>query len=223
MRDLFDDFMDELRKREAAARGEDPGPRRQRPPDPDDDDDDRARPDDADDESGDGGSGRPDDDADDATDERRRRRSTRDDHRCPSTAPATATPRPGRARMTAAGNRAARAGRRLGIALLILALLGIFLLFSVGIDLWTDVAVVRERRLRPGLLDAADRDRRAGHRGVPRRARRAARQPLAGRPAVAAAVGRGWHVPLPVRPAQRGGPGGRFPSRQHPLAVRWGP
>ena len=38
-----------------------------------------------------------------------------------------------------AGNRAARAGRRLGIALLILALLGIFLLFSVGIDLWTDV------------------------------------------------------------------------------------
>ena len=28
MRDLFDDFMDELRRREAAARGEDPGPPR---------------------------------------------------------------------------------------------------------------------------------------------------------------------------------------------------
>ena len=28
MRDLFDDFMEELRRREAAARGEDPGPPR---------------------------------------------------------------------------------------------------------------------------------------------------------------------------------------------------
>src|SRR4051794_20352860 len=33
MRDLFDDFMEELRRREAAARGEDPGPpRRPTPP-----------------------------------------------------------------------------------------------------------------------------------------------------------------------------------------------
>ena len=138
MRDLFDDFMDELRKREAAARGEDPGPEGQRPPDPDDDDDDRARPDD---EPGEGGSGRPDDDADDdagdATDDAggdrpetitdARRRRGRPRRRGPG------GPDDG------AGNRAARAGRRLGIALLILALLGIFLLFSVGIDLWTDV------------------------------------------------------------------------------------
>jgi hypothetical protein len=30
MRNLFDDFLDELRRREAIARGEDPGPPRQR-------------------------------------------------------------------------------------------------------------------------------------------------------------------------------------------------
>ena len=43
MRDLFDDFMDELRKREAAAHGEDPGPDRRRDEaatNPDDVDDD---------------------------------------------------------------------------------------------------------------------------------------------------------------------------------------
>src|SRR6478609_542333 len=138
MRDLFDDFMDELRKREAAARGEDPGPNRQRPPDPDDGDDEPGRPDDADD----GGSEPPDHDAkdddgdsaaDDAggdrpetiSDARRRRRGPR--RRGPG------GPNDG------AGNRAARAGRRLGIVLILLALLGVFLLFSVGIDLWTDV------------------------------------------------------------------------------------
>ncbi|HEX6867796.1 MAG TPA: UPF0182 family protein, partial [Candidatus Limnocylindrales bacterium] len=37
MRDLFDDFLEELRRREAEARGEDPGRRSDRP-DPDDDD-----------------------------------------------------------------------------------------------------------------------------------------------------------------------------------------
>src|SRR4029077_10738823 len=44
MRDLFDDFLEELRRREAIARGEDPGPERppqssQDRPDPDDADD----------------------------------------------------------------------------------------------------------------------------------------------------------------------------------------
>ncbi len=139
MRDLFDDFMDELRKREAAARGEDPGPGGQRPPDPDDDDDDRARPDD---EPGEGGSGRSDDDGDDDA-------GDASDEDAGGDRPETITDarrRRGRPRRRGpggpddgAGNRAARAGRRLGIALLILALLGIFLLFSVGIDLWTDV------------------------------------------------------------------------------------
>ena len=47
MRDLFDDFLEELRRREAAARGEDPdagGPRRTKSvgPDPGDDDGDRG-------------------------------------------------------------------------------------------------------------------------------------------------------------------------------------
>ena len=137
MRDLFDDFMDELRKREAAARGEDPGPGRQRPPDPDDDGDDHDRPDDTDDDSGESGSGPSDDDAADTADD-----DAGGDR--PETITA-ARRRRGRRRRgpggpdDGAGNRAARAGRRLGIALLILALLGVFLLFSVGIDLWTDV------------------------------------------------------------------------------------
>ncbi len=139
MRDLFDDFMDELRKREAAARGEDPDPAGRRGSDPQggddgdgdrdpaDDESDDARPDAADEAGSDGP-----DAADDADDDRPRpisevrRRRGRRGRRGPG------GPDDG------AGNRAARAGRRLGIALLIVVLLGIFLLFSVGLDLWTD-------------------------------------------------------------------------------------
>jgi len=56
MRDLFDDFMDEMRRREAAARGEDPGPAKSRRgasgPDEGPDDDDQERDADADAEAG---------------------------------------------------------------------------------------------------------------------------------------------------------------------------
>ena len=58
MRDLFDEFMEELRRREAIGRGEDPdrkAPRRVSPDDdpPDDDDPDDAARDDASDEADD--------------------------------------------------------------------------------------------------------------------------------------------------------------------------
>ena len=147
MRDLFDDFMEELRRREAVARGEDPGPPRQRGGDDDHDDrDDDDRADGDSDESGgdheqaDGSHDERDesDDSDAATgdrsdqaleeprsiDERRRRGRRRG--RAPG------GPNDG------AGSRAARFGRRMVIALVVLVVLGIILLFSVGLDLWTD-------------------------------------------------------------------------------------
>ena len=141
--------MDELRKREAAARGEDPDPSSGRPPDGSGDGD----PDDDDDEAGKRHAGSSDamsDDAsdDDATDDE----ATDDDAATDDDEGDSDRPQPisdarrrGRRRGRGpggpddgAGSRAARAGRRIGIALLILVVLGIVLLFSVGIDLWTD-------------------------------------------------------------------------------------
>ncbi|MDP9482238.1 MAG: UPF0182 family protein, partial [Chloroflexota bacterium] len=101
MRDMFDDFLEELRRREAAARGEDPDagkPRRARPVGPD-----------------------PDDGGDDDPD----RRSAPDD------APPKRRPRPVR-------SEPRRPRRRLGWWAIGLAILLLFLLFSVGLDLWTD-------------------------------------------------------------------------------------
>ena len=147
MRDLFDDFMEELRRREAIARGQDPDAAGSR----------------------DRGSNRqPDDtgDEDEPSDERRRRARGH-----ATTTPTTPTRRPTASRRTprttriascrcrsptiavaadhrvvavravrttAAPSRAARAGRRLGIGVVIVAILAVILLFSVGIDLWTD-------------------------------------------------------------------------------------
>ncbi len=104
MRDLFDDFLEELRRREAAARGEDPDagqPRRARPVGPDPGDD------------GDG---------DDDGPEGRRASSER--------------PPPRRPRPVRTGPERPR--RRLGWWAIGLAVLALFLLFSVGLDLWTD-------------------------------------------------------------------------------------
>jgi len=88
MRDLFDDFLEELRRREAVARGEDPdadAPRRPRPVDPDPGDDGPAQP--------------------------RRRESGR-------------------------GRRDGR--RRPAWWVIGLVVLAVFLIFSFGLDLWTD-------------------------------------------------------------------------------------
>jgi len=129
MRDLFDDFMEELRRREAIARGEDPGPPRKRGGD-DPDGRDPQHPDGRDeDESGDD-SDPADDRSDQVLEEPRRiderRRRARRGGRPPG------GPNDG------GGGRAARFGRRMGIAIVVLAVLGVILLFSVGLDLWTD-------------------------------------------------------------------------------------
>jgi len=158
MRDLFDDFMDELRKREATARGQDPdggssgdrGPGRAQ-----DGDDANGQDDDDADRADGGGSDATDDDAhaddtddtddtdDDLTDADDETAHPDDDDRPRPISDASR--RGGRSGgrgpggpNDGAGSRAARAGRRLGIAMLILIVLGVFLLFSVGLDLWTD-------------------------------------------------------------------------------------
>lgn len=114
MRDLFDDFLEELRRREAAARGEDPdagAPRRPRPvgsdgPDGPDDD-------------GDG------DDGDGGDDGRR------------STPPREPSP-PRRPRVLSDDGPGPGPGRTIGWFVAGIVLLVLFSLFSFGLDLWTD-------------------------------------------------------------------------------------
>jgi uncharacterized membrane protein (UPF0182 family) len=136
MRDLFDDFMEELRKREALARGRDPDARR-----PDDRRTDPSN-DDADDES----DPAADTDQDRDTD---RDASTDDDETAddePADRPVSIVehrrrggpPRGPGGPDDGAGSRAAMAGRRFGLGLVIVAVIAVFLLFSFGIDLWTD-------------------------------------------------------------------------------------
>src|SRR6476620_10028805 len=126
MRDLFDDFMEELRRREAAARGEDPGP----PRSPD------REPDEADDADSDlDTDAEPGDDSSDDTDTFTPPRSLDDARRGGGRRP------PGRGPggpNDGGPGRAARTGRRLGLYAIVAAVIFIFLLFSVGIDLWTD-------------------------------------------------------------------------------------
>ena len=125
MRDLFDDFMDELRRREAEARGEDPdtvAPRRRRPegqrpegqrPDPPDDDGDE-----------------PDRDQPDGSDE-----GGSDDE---SPTPLRRTSRGGPNDGGGTRDRLRRAGRSVLIVLAGLAVLGLIALFAFGLEIWTD-------------------------------------------------------------------------------------
>src|SRR6478672_8335070 len=121
MRDLFDDFLEELRRREAQARGEpDPTPKPPNRPDPDDRDPDDGDPD------------RPesDDDGDDAD-------RTED-------GPATGDrppPQHIRSRRRPGGpddGAGMGRGRRFGLWVMVAALIALFVLFTFGIDLWTD-------------------------------------------------------------------------------------
>jgi hypothetical protein len=117
MRDMFDDFMEELRRREAQARGE-------RPPDPrndggrDDGDDDDDRDDDADPEH-------------DSEPERidRDRPARQSDERPPRRRP------PGG---PDDGRDEGSTGRRIGLGVGIAIVIAIIVLFSFGLDLWTD-------------------------------------------------------------------------------------
>lgn len=128
MRNLFDDFLDELKRREAAARGEDPGP----PPDRHGTDDDRDA--DADEDT-------VDEPADGASDD--------DGGPRPIFEPRRAEPprRGGPPRRRGpggpndgarSGGGAAAAGRRFGLGAGIVVVLGLLLLFGIGLDLWTD-------------------------------------------------------------------------------------
>ena len=114
MRDLFDDFLEELRRREAIARGEDPdlnAPRKARRVGPDDE----PEPDD------DGPEGdRPDGDHPDGD---------RGGERQP--------PRPIRTIPKRRGSGGGR-GRRIATWMLAIAALAILVLFVFGLDLWTD-------------------------------------------------------------------------------------
>ena len=122
MRDLFTDFLDELRKREAAARG--------KASDPDD------APEGVDEAAAeeDPGAGGPAADADE-----------------PSVPPRPIFDRGGRRGGPPRGRgpggpndggdiggRAARAGARFGLGAVIIAILALVVLFGVGLDLWTD-------------------------------------------------------------------------------------
>jgi hypothetical protein len=140
MRNLFDDFLEELRRREAAARGEDPGPNRRgagndRDPDRDDSDSDS-----------DSASGRDDmvdreegEDLADGEDE------SEDRDQPQPIMGARRGDGPPRRRGPGGpndgggfGGRAARAGRRFGLGAAVIIFLALVVLFGVGLDLWTD-------------------------------------------------------------------------------------
>ena len=139
MSDLFDDFLEELRKREASGARRGPrrrpgaGAERPRQTTPDDDDDadghrrrrtrrERRRP-----SRRRTTTRRPDDSAADPDPTTRRRASV-------GVAPATRSRRPRRRRLEP--GRARRPPLRSRV--FVVAILAVFLLFSVGIDLWTD-------------------------------------------------------------------------------------
>jgi uncharacterized membrane protein (UPF0182 family) len=139
MRDLFDDFLDELRKREAAVRGQSAG----RPGDPGHDetaaDEPTDEPDGAvADETADADSPpdveEPDADAEDSDAEPRPIFDAPRGRGGPPRRRGPGGPNDG----GDLGGRAARAGRRFGLAVIILAIVALIILFGVGIDLWTD-------------------------------------------------------------------------------------
>jgi len=132
MRNLFDDFLDELRKREAGARGDDSDASR---PSHEDESDDAREPGDEDREPS---AVDADDDPDAANEPRPIFEPSRRDEPPRRGGP----PRPrgpgGPDDGGRFGGRAARAGQRYGLVAGIVIILGLVLLFGVGLDLWTD-------------------------------------------------------------------------------------
>ncbi|MEP6638056.1 MAG: UPF0182 family protein [Chloroflexota bacterium] len=135
MRDLFDDFLEELRKRQAMERGADPDAIRS-PNLRSSSEADREDPDaDAVDETEPAVIRDEDVAADEPDDAESPVLRSLDDQRRRGGPPRGRGPGgpddggPG---------RAARAGRRVGLVAIVIALIALFLLFSVGIDLWTD-------------------------------------------------------------------------------------
>ena len=122
MRNLFDDFIEELRRREAASRGE-------RPADPPAADSDPDEPDPESRAAVDDGEPDPADRPRPIMDPPRRDGPPR--RRGPG---GPGGPNDG----GQFGSRAGRAGRRFGIGAGIVVVVGLVLLFGVGLDLWTD-------------------------------------------------------------------------------------
>jgi len=120
MRNLFDGFLEELRRREAASRGEDPGSSRPSA---------GGDPDDPDEEPG---AAVTDDESDPAD----RPQPIMDPPRRDGPPRRRGPGGPGDG--GSFGGRAARAGRRFGLGAGIVVALGLVLLFGVGLDLWTD-------------------------------------------------------------------------------------
>ena len=141
MRDLFDDFLDELRKREAAARGQKPAPGAE----PDKDDDaagadgiEPEEPIEADSTNVDEpDAGEPDTDVPGLEEPDTEPRPIFDVPRGRGGPPrrrGPGGPNDGGDR----GGRAGRAGRRFGLIAIIVVVLAVITLFGVGIDVWTD-------------------------------------------------------------------------------------
>ena len=131
MRDLFDDFLDELRKREAAARGKAGNPTGEPGPGETPEEDEAAA--DADTPTTDEPADRDVDETEPAEEPRR----IFDIPRGPGGPPRRRGPG-GPNDGGNFGGRAARAGRRLGLLAAIGAIIAVVILFGVGLDLWTD-------------------------------------------------------------------------------------
>lgn len=136
MRNLFDDFLEELRRREGAARGEDPGPNRrgagnERDPDRDDSDPESRRDDAVDREESDEAA-----DGEDESEPRKEPRPIMDARRGdgPPRRRGPGGPNDG----GGLGGRAARAGRQFGLGAAVIVVLALVVLFGVGLDIWTD-------------------------------------------------------------------------------------
>jgi uncharacterized membrane protein (UPF0182 family) len=134
MRDLFDDFLEELRRREAEARGETPPPKRDPQRDEDEPDGDEPS---AGDEPSDGDERSDEAEPDDATEEPSGREEPVPISRSRASGRRGGPPRGGPGGPDD-GAGAGRTGRRIGLWIAIVLGIALFLLFSVGIDLWTD-------------------------------------------------------------------------------------
>jgi hypothetical protein len=156
MRDMFDDFMDELRRREAAARGEDPDtvvpPRRRRDGPPAAPDDEPMGDADGDDVPGDAvtdadDSADPDEAADlgedGATDDEEATRPVTIQRGRGSGGGRRGPPRGSRRGGPGDGggirSRLGQAGRTFGLVITVVLVLALITLFGVGLELWTDM------------------------------------------------------------------------------------
>ena len=130
MRDLFDDFLEELRRREAIARGEDPdrnAPKRKPPADHAEADDDAPDGDDTTD-----GDDSPDaDESDDAESRPDFVLVSSEDRDGPPRKRPPGGPRDGE-------GEGSRTGRQIVLAVIAIAAVAFFLLSSTVLDLWTD-------------------------------------------------------------------------------------